>query len=109
MKLGVLAVTTVGLAACVPVSSSGIYRTPIDVTIQSAKAPKDFALCVSQALIGNNPVTNDGNHYWVTRVAYQGQPFARWDFFPAPGGSVAQLRSVLLLGNAGDDRVRRCA
>lgn len=107
-KWRLVALVTV-LSGCVPTTSGGIYSTPIDLTIPSTKSPKDFALCAAQAFVGNNPVTNDGEHYWVTRIAHQGQPFARWDFLPRPGGSIAELRSVLLGGNAGDEKVRRCA
>lgn len=103
-----LAAVAALLGGCVPVSSAGVYRTPVDVTITSPKPVKDFALCAAQALPGNNPLTNDGDHYWVTRLSYQGAPFARWDFYPAPAGSVAELRSVLVLGNAGDSYVRKC-
>lgn len=98
-----------GLGGCVPVSSTGIMRTPVDLSIPSAKAPKDFAHCAAGAFDGNNPVTNDGEHYWVLRLSHQGTPFARWDFTPAPGGSVAELRSVLVAGDPGDGEVRRCA
>lgn len=97
------------LAGCVPVSSAGVYRTAIDLTIPSSKSSKDFALCAAQAFAGNNPVTNDGDHYWIDRLSYQGAPFARWDFRPTLNGSVAELRSVALLGPVGEDKVKACA
>lgn len=114
MKAGLLlpcfhAALFVPLAGCVPVSSTGIYRTPIDLTIASSKSAKDFALCAAGAFDGNNPVSNDGDHYWVLRLDHQGTPFARWDFVPTGGGSIAELRSVLIAGSPGTSAVRRCA
>jgi hypothetical protein len=97
------------LSGCVPVSSTGIYNTAVDLTVPSTKSSKDFALCAAGAFDGNNPVTNDGDHYWVTRLSLQGTPFARWDFLPTPTGSVAQLRSVLVAGTPGTGIVRKCA
>lgn len=98
----------VSLSACAPVSSEGLYRSKIELTIPSTKAPADFAKCVAGALPDAGQVLNDGDHWWTVR-SYGGAAFERWDFLPTPTGSVAERRSGRSMASYGTGRIRDCA
>ena len=70
------------LGACAPVSSTGIYRTSVELTIASEKSPREFAMCVADAFPDAGRLLNEGEHYWLTRQ-HGGATFERWDFTPA--------------------------
>jgi len=96
------------LGACAPVSSTGIYRTSVELTIASEKSPREFAMCVADAFPDAGRLLNEGEHYWLTRQ-HGGATFERWDFTPTLTGSIAERRSGQIVGRAGSGRVRECA
>lgn len=96
------------LASCAPVSSDAVYQRAPDLTMASAKPARSFAFCVANALPEAGAPLNDGEHYWINRQ-YGGAVIERWDFLPAPGGSVAYRRSGTITKNYGAERVKRCA
>lgn len=95
------------LAGCAPITPDAIYATPVEVTVASAKEPRDFAYCVAGALSDAGSPMNRGGHYWIVRtngnVAYE-----RWDFMPAPAGTIAERRSGQL-ASSGLSKVKACA
>lgn len=90
-------------------SPAGLLKSDVEQTVVSGKSSKDFAQCVQSTMIGNNPIANDGEHYWILRLNGYGLPASRWDFYPLPnGGSKAELRAAISI-NTGDERVENCA
>jgi len=96
------------LAGCAPVSSEGVYKTRVELTIPSQKSPHDFAMCAAGALPDAQSPLNEGNHYWIDRK-YGGATFERWDFLPTASGSIAERRSGQVVASYGTNRVRTCA
>jgi hypothetical protein len=106
IKAALAAMTLGGCAT----SSAGLYQTKVETAIPSTKTSQQFATCVAETLQGNNPMRNDGDHYWVVRLNGFQVPIIRWDFVPKPeGGSVAELRTTLNIASAGTTKVRACA
>lgn len=101
-------VALVLLGACAPVSSAGIYRTPVELTITSSKSPREFAMCAADALPDAGQLLNDGEHYWLARQ-YGGTTFERWDFRLTPTGSIAERRSGSIVPSYGTGTVKECA
>lgn len=102
-----IALLAVPLAGCA-FSPDALSRTDVDLRLASPKSPQVVAQCVYGALNFDNPMENDGDHYWVTRMGTNGIPNSRWDFLPdGNGGSRVELRANVPLGNGGD-KVRAC-
>lgn len=90
-------------------SSAGLSKSDLDMTIPSTKSPQIFATCVAETMIGDPQIRSDGTNYWIIRFNGYQIPVARWDFKPSSdGGSVAELRSTIGI-NTGDERVKACA
>jgi hypothetical protein len=106
MRAGAI-IAVAALAGCAPVTPEALSRVSPSVTIESAKAPHDFAMCAASALPDAGQLMNDGQHYWIVRQ-YGGASFERWDFLPALRGSIAERRTGQM-ASFGTDRVRRCA
>ena len=110
MKKRVLLAAPLAILAGCATSSAGLYRTSVETTIPSKKTSQQFALCVAETLQGNNPLRNEGDHYWVIRTNGYGIPIIRWDFQPQPdGGSIAELRTTINFLSAGTTKVQACA
>lgn len=110
MRKTIASVSVLATLAGCATSSAGLYRTSVETTVQSNKTSQQFATCVAETLQGNNPLRNDGDHYWVLRMNGYGVPIIRWDFLPRPGGgSVAELRTTLNFLSAGTTKVQACA
>ncbi|MES2002261.1 MAG: hypothetical protein V4444_08145 [Pseudomonadota bacterium] len=104
-----LTVLSFALTGCAT-SSAGLYRTSVETTVSSSKTSQKFATCVAETLQGNNPLRNEGDHYWVLRMNGYGVPIIRWDFMPKlSGGSIAELRTTLNFLSAGTTKVQACA
>lgn len=89
-------------------SSAGLYRTAVDLRLESDKTPQQVATCAAETMIGNPDLRNEGDHYWVLRTNGYAIPVARWDFMPRPGGgTIVELRATINI-NSGDERVRAC-
>lgn len=108
-RVTIASVALITLSGCAW-SAEGLSRSAVESTIRSAKTSESFATCVSEKLVGNNPLRHEGDHWWVLRLNGYGIPLIRWDFFPEPGGgSRAELRSSLNLAYSAHDKVRACA
>jgi hypothetical protein len=104
----VMLVALLALSGCAT-SAAGLGRTNVEMTVTSQKPSQAFATCVAEALIGNNQLRNEGDHYWILRFNGYGIAVSRWDFKPNPaGGSIAELRATISI-NTGDERVKACA
>lgn len=95
------------LAGCTAATSSGVYETPVELTIPSTKTPRAFAMCAAGAFPDIGQLLNEGDHYWLTRQ-HQGVVVERWDFLPTRTGSIAERRSIQVF-RSGSGWVRACA
>lgn len=86
---------------------AGLADTDVKTSIASSKTPAAFATCFAESIAGGAQLRNNGEHYWVLRMAL-GVPRHRWDFKPTAAGSIAELRSTGVAGS-GEDKLRACA
>lgn len=100
-------IALLALSGCAT-SAAGLADSKVDTTVTSPKSAQAFATCVAEALVGNNQLRNDGDHYWVLRLNTFGVPISRWDFRNTQNGSTAELRATINV-NSGDEKVRACA
>lgn len=87
-------------------SPGGLLDQPSLQTLTSSKKPGEVAGCIQQALRGGASQGTDGTNYWITRQNSFG-PVVRYDFKPAPNGSIVEYRSRLRINN-GFDKVQAC-
>lgn len=107
MRYVAIVAACVALSGCAT-SAAGLYQSKVEQTFTSNKEPQVVATCAAEALIGNNQLRNDGNHYWVLRFNGYGVPQIRWDFLPRQGGgTTVELRTSIDI-NSGDEKVRSC-
>ena len=48
-------------------SAAGLARTDVEMRLTSAKSSQAVATCAAEAMIGNNQLRNEGDHYWILR------------------------------------------
>tara|TARA_B100001057_G_C22352130_1_gene757521 strand:+ start:105 stop:431 length:327 start_codon:yes stop_codon:yes gene_type:complete len=106
MRAALVVLSALAVSGCAT-SAAGLANTAADRTLTSAKTPKEWAICAAETLQGSNELRDDGVNWWVIRSNGYGVPIVRWDFKPAPNGSVAELRSSLGTSN-GVDKVEVC-
>jgi hypothetical protein len=107
MMRGLACVSALLLSGCVAATSTGVYQTPVELTIPSAKSSREFAMCAAGRFPDIGQLLNEGDHYWLTRQ-HQGAIVERWDFRPTPTGSIAERRSIQVFRH-GSGWVKECA
>lgn len=97
----------IALSGCAT-SAAGLYRSKVEKTFTSEKAPQSVATCAVENLKHNTQIRNDGEHYWVMRYNGYNIPQIRWDFLPrAGGGTTIELRTSIDI-MAGDEVIKAC-
>lgn len=89
-------IASLALCGCVTTAAE-LGQSRVEKTLQSEKSAADFAMCVAENTLGAAELRNDGTRYWVLVNDPDG-PRIRWDFIPTETGSIAELRTFVLLG-----------
>lgn len=107
MRLLITVLACASLAGCAT-SPAGLYKSKVEKTFTSSKAPQAVATCAADNLKHNTQMRNDGDHYWVLRYNGYNIPQIRWDFLPREGGgTTVELRTSIDI-MSGDEVIRAC-
>lgn len=107
MRLITICLAAATLSGCAT-SVAGLGRDEVDMTLTSAKPPRQVATCLATTLIGSNPLLElSDTHFAVIRNNGYGVPVVRWDIIGTPTGSRVELRASIGI-NTGDERARAC-
>ena len=89
-------------------SAAGLGASNVELTLESAKPARVVAACLSQSLVGTNPMTEIADdHFVVIRQNLYQIPIIRWDIIGTPTGSRLELRYSARIAT-GDDKARAC-